>query len=171
VVSWVSNSTPMIEAAPHGEAFPTGENDETRKCFGLCELYEAQHWCAGVNKNPANSLGERSWLPGMDSNHDIDKLNGICKLQRLNVGRIGQNARSGITLLSTYIAGTRISGANPCSSCGRLAGQGSADSSLPLPATTAICPPTIARYCTQGRMVNSYQPPSRPPLRTWRPTP
>jgi hypothetical protein len=39
------------------------ENDETRKYFDLCELYGAQHWRAGVNKNPANSLGEKVLAP------------------------------------------------------------------------------------------------------------
>lgn len=53
----------MVEAVPQAEAFPTGENDRTRKCFGLCELYEAQRRPAGVNKNPANSLGEKELAP------------------------------------------------------------------------------------------------------------
>jgi hypothetical protein len=53
----------MVEAVPHAEAFPTGENDENRKCFGLCELYEAQHCREGVNKNRAKSLGEKELAP------------------------------------------------------------------------------------------------------------
>ena len=58
-----SNSTPMVEAVPQAEAFPTGENDRTRKCFGLCELYGAQQCRDGVNKNPAKSLGEKELAP------------------------------------------------------------------------------------------------------------
>ena len=53
----------MVEAAPQGEAFPTGENDENRKCFGLCEIYGAQHCRDGVNKNPAKSLGKKELAP------------------------------------------------------------------------------------------------------------
>ena len=63
MVSWASNSTPMVEAVPQAEAFPTGENDRTRKCFGLCEICEAHHRRDSVNKNPANSLGEKELAP------------------------------------------------------------------------------------------------------------
>jgi hypothetical protein len=49
----------MVEAVPQSEAFPTGENDRTRKCFGMCEIYEVHHRRDGVNKKPANSLGKK----------------------------------------------------------------------------------------------------------------
>src|SRR5512144_3240757 len=53
----------MVEAVPQAEAFPTGENGGTRKWFGLCEICAAQHGHAGVNKNPAKSLGENEVAP------------------------------------------------------------------------------------------------------------
>jgi hypothetical protein len=53
----------MVEAAPQGEAFPTGENRGTRKWFGVCEICEAHNRHAGVNKNQPNSLGENDLAP------------------------------------------------------------------------------------------------------------
>ena len=58
----------MVEAAPQGKAFPTGENDETRKCFGVCEIYGAHHRRGGVNKTWLIRWQEKIWLPVVDSN-------------------------------------------------------------------------------------------------------
>jgi hypothetical protein len=49
----------MVEAAPQGEAFPTGENGGTWKWFGVCEICETHHRRDGVNNNPPDSLGEK----------------------------------------------------------------------------------------------------------------
>jgi hypothetical protein len=47
----------MVEAAPQGVTFPTGENGETRKWFGVCEICEDDPVRDAVNKNLANTLG------------------------------------------------------------------------------------------------------------------
>ena len=53
----------MVEAAPQGEAFPTGENGGTWKWFGVCEICVDDPRRDGVNKNPSNSLGEKELAP------------------------------------------------------------------------------------------------------------
>ena len=53
----VAGGCAVVEAVPQAEAFPTGENDRTRKCFGLCELYGAQHCRDGVNNPPGSLIG------------------------------------------------------------------------------------------------------------------
>ena len=53
----------MVEAAPQGEAFPTGENGGTWKWFGVCEICEDGQPRDAVNKNPANSLGKKELAP------------------------------------------------------------------------------------------------------------
>jgi len=69
----------MVEAVPQAEALPTGENGRTRKCFGLCEICEAQHGHAGVNKNPAKSLGEKELAPHEARNITLSRNGKLLK--------------------------------------------------------------------------------------------
>jgi hypothetical protein len=77
----------MVEAAPQGEAFPTGENDRTRKCFGLCEIYGAQQYRDGVNKNSAKSLGEKELAPRRGRFSNFDGFAAILELGAIDVSR------------------------------------------------------------------------------------
>jgi hypothetical protein len=61
----------MVEAAPQGEAFPTGENGGTWKWFGVCEICEDDPRREGVNKNPPNSLGKGVGSPKNPVSNDL----------------------------------------------------------------------------------------------------
>jgi hypothetical protein len=71
----------MVEAAPQGEAFPTGENGGTRKWFGVCEICRDDSARDGVNKNRPNSLGENELAPQKDEFHTTSLPRKLLKVK------------------------------------------------------------------------------------------
>ena len=92
----------MVEAAPQGEAFPTGENGGTRNGL-VCARYTGRVTVTPALTKIGLTRSERwSWVPGMDSNHDYHKPRGMCNLQILKA----EIAQKGTKYPYRYSTGT-----------------------------------------------------------------